>query len=72
MSASALRQGSSAELRELAAEGLGELVSATGEAALKPFVVQARPPLDHALHPASVLQLTAPMHWWLTPVEHLT
>jgi len=33
-------QGSSAELRELAAEGLGELVSATGEAALRPFVVQ--------------------------------
>ena len=33
-------QGSSAELRELAAEGLGELVSVTSEAALKPFVVQ--------------------------------
>lgn len=35
-------QGSSAELRELAAEGLGELVGATGEAALRPFVVQVR------------------------------
>ncbi|EFN50419.1 hypothetical protein CHLNCDRAFT_55909, partial [Chlorella variabilis] len=33
-------QGSSAELRELAAEGLGELVEVTGEEALKPFVVQ--------------------------------
>lgn len=33
-------QGSSAELRELAAEGLGELVEVTGEDALKPFVVQ--------------------------------
>ena len=38
-------QGSSAELRELAAEGLGELVSATGDAALKPFVVQITGPL---------------------------
>lgn len=34
------KQGSSAELRELAAEGLGELVEVTGEDALKPFVVQ--------------------------------
>lgn len=33
-------QGSSAELRELAAEGMGELVEVTGEDALKPFVVQ--------------------------------
>lgn len=33
-------QGSSAELRELAAEGLGELVEVTGEEALKPYVVQ--------------------------------
>jgi hypothetical protein len=38
-------QGSSAELRELAAEGLGELVEATGEEALKPFVVQITGPL---------------------------
>ncbi|PRW50843.1 Translational activator GCN1 isoform A [Chlorella sorokiniana] len=38
-------QGSSAELRELAAEGLGELVEVTGEDALKPFVVQITGPL---------------------------
>ncbi len=38
-------QGSSAELRELAAEGLGEMVTATGDAALKPFVVQITGPL---------------------------
>ena len=31
-------------MRELAAEGLGELVEVTGEEALKPFVVQASPP----------------------------
>ena len=33
-------QGSSTELRELAAEGLGDLVSLTSMEALKPFVVQ--------------------------------
>ena len=33
-------QGSSAELRELAAEGLGELVDVTSQEALKPFTVQ--------------------------------
>ncbi|KAL4444093.1 hypothetical protein ABPG75_011830 [Micractinium tetrahymenae] len=38
-------QGSSAELRELAAEGLGELVEVTGEDALKPYVVQITGPL---------------------------
>mmetsp|Transcript_16894 Transcript_16894/g.43290 ORF Transcript_16894/g.43290 Transcript_16894/m.43290 type:complete len:796 (-) Transcript_16894:157-2544(-) len=38
-------QGSSAELRELAAEGLGELVDCTDEATLKPFVVQITGPL---------------------------
>lgn len=38
-------QGSSAELRELAAEGLGELVEVTGEDALKPVVVQITGPL---------------------------
>ena len=38
-------QGSSAELRELAAEGLGELVEATDEATLKPFTVQIAGPL---------------------------
>ena len=38
-------QGSSAELRELAAEGLGELIEVTGEEALKPFVVQITGPL---------------------------
>ncbi|KAI3427088.1 hypothetical protein D9Q98_007027 [Chlorella vulgaris] len=38
-------QGSSAELRELAAEGLGELVEVTGQEALKPFVVQITGPL---------------------------
>lgn len=30
----------SAELREQAAEGLGELIDVTSEGALKPFVVQ--------------------------------
>ena len=38
-------QGSSAELRELAAEGLGELVEVTGQDALKPYVVQITGPL---------------------------
>ena len=38
-------QGSSAELRELAAEGLGELIEVTGEDSLKPFVVQITGPL---------------------------
>jgi hypothetical protein len=38
-------QGSNAELRELAAEGLGELIEVTGEDALKPFVVQITGPL---------------------------
>ncbi|KAK9840722.1 hypothetical protein WJX81_000165 [Elliptochloris bilobata] len=38
-------QGSSAELRELAAEGLGELVEATSEESLRPFTVQITGPL---------------------------
>ena len=38
-------QGSSAELRELAAEGLGELVDVTSSDALRPFVVQITGPL---------------------------
>ena len=33
-------QGTSAELRELAAEGLGELVEVTSTESLSPFVVQ--------------------------------
>jgi hypothetical protein len=33
-------QGSSAELREIAAEGLGELVEVTSQEALRPFTVQ--------------------------------
>lgn len=33
-------QGSSAELREIAAEGLGELVDVTSVEALRPFTVQ--------------------------------
>ena len=33
-------QGTSAELRELAAEGLGELVDVTSDEALRPYVVQ--------------------------------
>ena len=35
-----LPQAASAELREAAAEGLGELVDITSEETLKPFVVQ--------------------------------
>ena len=35
-----LAQGSSAELRELAADGLGELLEATSEESLRPFTVQ--------------------------------
>lgn len=35
-----LAKGSSAELRELAAEGLGELVEVTSEESLRPFTVQ--------------------------------
>ena len=38
-------QGSSAELRELSAEGLGELIEVTNEDSLKPFVVQITGPL---------------------------
>ncbi|GIL49256.1 hypothetical protein Vafri_5386 [Volvox africanus] len=38
-------QGSSAEVREAAAEGLGELVGVTSEEALKPFVVSITGPL---------------------------
>ncbi|KAK9804294.1 hypothetical protein WJX72_005256 [[Myrmecia] bisecta] len=38
-------QGSSPELREVAAEGLGELVDVTSEEALRPFVVQITGPL---------------------------
>eukprot|EP00889_Picochlorum_renovo_P003932 jgi/Picre1/30962/NNA_006321.t1 len=38
-------QGSSAELRELAAEGIGELVELTDTATLKPFVIQITGPL---------------------------
>ena len=33
-------QGSSGELREIAAEGLGELVEVTSQDALRPFTVQ--------------------------------
>lgn len=35
----------SAELREVAAEGLGQLVEITGEEALRPYVVQSTGPL---------------------------
>ena len=38
-------QGSSPEVRESAAEGLGELVAATSEEGLRPFVVQITGPL---------------------------
>jgi hypothetical protein len=38
-------KGASAELRELSAEGLGELVEVTGEDSLKPYVVQITGPL---------------------------
>ncbi|KAG2489371.1 hypothetical protein HYH03_012201 [Edaphochlamys debaryana] len=38
-------QGASAEVREAAAEGLGELVGCTSEEALKPFVVSITGPL---------------------------
>lgn len=38
-------QGASAELRQLAAEGLGELVEATSTETLRPFVVQITGPL---------------------------
>ncbi|MEW5303880.1 MAG: hypothetical protein WDW36_006533 [Sanguina aurantia] len=40
-----VQHGSSAELREAAAEGLGELVCVTSEEALRPFVVQITGPL---------------------------
>ena len=38
-------QGSSNEVREMAAEGLGELVEVTSDEALRPFVVQITGPL---------------------------
>ena len=38
-------QGSSNEVREMAAEGLGELVQVTGDEALRPFVVTITGPL---------------------------
>lgn len=38
-------QSTSADLRELAAEGLGELIDATSSDALKPFVIQTAGPL---------------------------
>jgi hypothetical protein len=38
-------QGSSTEMREAGAEGLGELVAVTSEEALKPYVVQITGPL---------------------------
>ncbi len=38
-------QGTSAELRETAAEGLGELVDGTSDEALRPYVVQITGPL---------------------------
>ncbi|KAK9866109.1 hypothetical protein WJX84_009505 [Apatococcus fuscideae] len=38
-------QGTSADLKEVAAEGLGELVEGTSEEALKPFVIQMAGPL---------------------------
>lgn len=41
----ALMHGATPETREQAAEGLGELVQATSEAALKPMVVQMSGPL---------------------------
>lgn len=40
-----LVQGSSPEVREAAAEGLGELISLTSEDGLKPFVVSITGPL---------------------------
>ena len=49
-------QAASAELRETAAEGLGELVDITSEETLKPFVVQITGlpllPINMATHPA--------------------
>ncbi|KAK9857624.1 hypothetical protein WJX84_011127, partial [Apatococcus fuscideae] len=38
-------QGTSADLKEVAADGLGELVEGTSEEALKPFVIQMAGPL---------------------------
>ena len=38
-------QGGSAEVREAAAAGLGELVEVTGTDSLKPFVIQITGPL---------------------------
>ena len=38
-------QGTSAELRETAAEGLGDLVDGTSDEALRPYVVQITGPL---------------------------
>ena len=38
-------QGTSADLKEVAAEGLGELVESTSEDSLKPFVIQMAGPL---------------------------
>ena len=42
-------QAASAELREAAAEGLGELVDITSEETLKPFVVQITGQLHYFL-----------------------
>ena len=53
-----LGQGSTQELRELAAEGLGDLVRLTSSDALKPFVVQITGALAHGnccLHASVVL-----------------
>ena len=50
-------QAASGELREQAAEGLGELVDITSEETLKPFVVQITGlPLLPAVHINSLVQ----------------
>ena len=54
-------QGSSAELRELAAEALGELVDVTSQEALRPFTVQIT---GAAVFPAALR--STPLQWYDT------
>ena len=65
-------QGSSGELREIAAEGLGELVEVTSQESLRPFTVQITGEGNTHAHPRPLTLATAvwqQIEWKLSPPD---